>query len=80
MPDYHEIAAGKGVRLAEEGLPVPSHALHRGSAGRERRWSVLAGLAGLAMLGRGICRGRIRGVFWWHRPAWLQDPPRSTAT
>lgn len=28
-------------------------------------------VAGVGMLGRALCWGRVRPAFWWHRPAWL---------
>jgi hypothetical protein len=54
-----------------DGVTWPSRACF--AAGE---WSALAGLT---MLGRGILRGRIRGMFWWHRPTWLEDPPHGEA-
>jgi hypothetical protein len=28
---------------------------------------------GLAMLGRPVCWGRVRDLFWWYRPRWIAD-------
>jgi hypothetical protein len=39
-------------------------------------WS---GVAGLAMIGRAACWGRVRSLFWWHRPRWLVATPETGA-
>lgn len=28
---------------------------------------------GLGMLGRAVCWGRVRTLFWWYRPLWIPD-------
>jgi hypothetical protein len=28
---------------------------------------------GLGMLGRAVCWGRVRALFWWYRPLWIPD-------
>jgi len=31
------------------------------------------GAFGLGMLGRSVCWGWVRNLFWWYRPLWLAD-------
>jgi hypothetical protein len=79
-PRWQYLMLAAGWMAVAGGLIVASRVLgpsaaHPGWPARAcAGYGAWAAVFGLGMLGRAACWGRVRNLFWWHRPLWNPAP------